>query len=325
MIAVNGKKFTELKEGDPVLAHINGALKAIRKQRFYRLRFSESLVKKAEPGSTANYEETPSGDNMLASQKYAIDGVEHDIAYFQNTRKEGKVLWPRHLMFNGIRTFDSHKEADLIFYFVCLSPFCAIYPELEKFQNPSRRNIVYEIYDESAIARRQVEEELLILKVKRMIFDSTSGISDRRIRELGLQFNVRKSNNPDVDISVIRNGLSNRILAVKDGNYNKNLIEEFMDSAMEDEVVLVEGLNDAIDQAFDGDLVKVRKHGQNTHVKYLDLDDLSKEGKTIFKFKGAGNEDVLLEQFLLENQKQAKAFVEYVAEVAKVVTEAVDG
>lgn len=309
MLAINGTDFSEFKTTEPIAQHIKAAIKTIRKQRHWRLIFHPSRVQPGKPGIGA-LKETSSGVLVRASGKYRYDGMEWEITFYRTIRgtdpKNPKFV-PRTIDYNGPVIYDSKEEADLLFYMLCVSPHCAKYDDIAKYQNPSTANYqpYYMVEDIVDDARIENETDRLVTKANIVIFNDDFGANEERLRDLASAYGV--IGGQELDIDLIRLRLKGVILKKTNNRYDEELIRKFVGDVSSNESI---SLRAKVQIAVEKKLVVIKKNKNNRKSWYYAVEGIGTDH--IMTVPIGDNEAIALFGFLSRKQEKKDEFVSFV-------------
>lgn len=322
MIAINGKPIDSLPKDDPIVVHISEGIAKIRKQQRWTFKFHPSQIKPADVNIPGSIEETSAGILLLASQKYVFKGLDYDLSYFSrmvNTGNDKVRFVPRRLDFKGKITYFSDREADLIFFYACISQECQEYEPLKRWQNPIKNQPIYMVQNIAAETAELNRQDYLLAEVKQLLFHPDKKLDDATIREAAIQHGVRRADDQSYNIEMVRRGLQNKLLVTKNNKYDFELIDKFVMNYKDQAAESIPGLEESINYAIENDLVRERKYGTNINIELFDYKDLkakpvkvcaTAEGKDIGEqmfIHFSNNPDLAIE--FINTMNQAKEYI----------------
>ena len=316
MIAVNGTPLDQLPNKDPIKSFIEQGIAAIKRRDFWIIDFHPRLIKKPEPGQPGGYRETAAGIDFKATSKYMFEGMDYDITYFQQTREgkfQQKIFTPRYLTFGERMSMSSKKEADKIFFYLCVSKYCEEYPDLEKWQNKLHKLSYYKIDDPIADAMSDADLENKILEVRKIIYDDKT-TSEEDLRVLASAYEV-----PGAfvdDINILRRNIKETILKLdKQNRYNIQLLDDFVFDA---QAGSGKSIRETVKRAFDKGYIEVKMARKRASWYFIEENQYA---QMICQIPLGADPQTSLLQHLVRSKIASEKFMAKVAEYDKEVRE----
>lgn len=308
MLAINGTNFSEFDSSDPIAKQVKGAITKIKKKRYWKLIFHDSKLQPVKPGA-GKLRESSAGVSMRTQGKYVFEGMEYEITYFRTTLGEGRdrKFQPRRYPFLGTQILDSKKEADLIFYLMCVVPYADYCEELKNYQNPSRTGSVpyYKVEDLVGDARKVSETDRLTTKVSMYIYDDDFGADDSKLRDIASAYGIVQAQELDIDLLRLR--LKDTLLKQKDGKYDEEMLRDFISDIKDDASVTLKA---KVQLAIEHKLAVTKANKNNRKSWYYGV-----EGKPVDYICavpiGSDAQTALL-AFLLKKKEKQEEFVQFV-------------
>lgn len=301
MLAIDGIPISQWPKSDELVAHINKAIGKIRKKDYWKLVPHTSRVRKASNGAKGLLEYN-GGVSFLASQKYNFKGIEHDIIYY-SSQHEGRFI-PRRLNFSEVMPLDRKTQADLIFFMVCVSPFCAPFPYIQEFQyirpNVQPHYMVEDLVEEAKLINVANRD---IAKVNKLIFDDEVGLDDETLKNIAMSHGFPDAK--DMHIELLKLKLSKHILAVNEfGKYDMGRIRSFLQDCKDTSLIRLRSLiRSAVSKKY---IITGETPRKDTAWYYTD--DYGKKDNHMVTVKRGNDPEVFLVKHLAMNQKDRQVF-----------------
>lgn len=306
MITIDGKPISEYDAKHPARVKIDEAIAEIKKSKNWTIKFHPRLVKKRKSGEAGSYEETSQGVAFKAVQKYSANGMEYDVGYFpKSPMRDGKLHNDgKPIDFSTRLVFDSSKEADKIFAYVCLSPYCGRYAAIEKYQNLGKKEPVYIVEDIAAEAKALSQIEEMLSNVRSIIFGNN--IKEEKLRNVAEVFGVRGAKS-GMDINLVKLRLKDILLKTENGKYNLENINDFMNA--------VKGKDDlrlraAVENAIEHGIIGV-KTGKVKSTWFTLTEDKQESVKICDVPKIGDTKEALIEYLSEESEKLRNEFIAF--------------
>lgn len=200
MIAINKIPLNQVEKDNPFRKIYEKACNALRKeQESYTLKFVPALMTKKDPLEPTSKDEYPTGINFMASKRYTCEEGECEFTYYTGAsqKKHGLEFTPRRLDFTKAKTYSVKNDIDLLFYMIFVSDLCQVDDRFKSLQNGRRNpNSQYYVEDPTTEAKRNLNYEKIVTKVRNLFFDEERSMSDRTVEELCAIYKIETENRP---------------------------------------------------------------------------------------------------------------------------------
>jgi len=301
MLALDGIPISQCDKNDPFVIHVNRALSKIRKKEYWKLVPHTSRIRKAANGAKGLVEYA-TGVSFLATGKYNFQNIEHDVTYY-TTQIDG-VYYPRRVSFSEVLPLSRKNQADLIFFMVCVSPFCAPHPYIQEFQYlRPEANYHYMVEDLVQEAKIKNVANRDIARVNTLIFDDEIGLDDETLKNIAVSHGF--PNAKDMDIELLKLELSRNILAVDVyGNYDIGKIRAFLDDCKDTSLIRLRSI---IRSAIDKKYVITGKTPRKDTAWYY-TDDYGKKDNHLVTVPKGTSPEVHLVKYMANNPRERQKF-----------------
>lgn len=288
-----------------MVQQIDSAIKEIKKRRKWKLVPHESRRRKNAPGVPDSIVEWNAGVSPKTTGKYLLDGIEHDITYYDTiTNVDGvQVFLPKRVKFQEVLPLDPVTQADLIFYMTCVVPYCAPFDPIRKYQY-IKDNVVPHYKVEDLVGEAQIANEVKrdIAKVNMLLWDDDMGIEDETLKNIAISYGFPTA--PEMDIELLKNRLSESLFRVTNGKYDITRIRSFLKDAKDDSLLK---LRNIVRVSIEKKFVIKDKTGKGSSAWYYTNIYGDKDAHIMSLMKGADPETTLV-QFLSAKPKARNAF-----------------
>jgi len=310
MLAINGKPMESWASSDPLIKHIKSALNKIQTKKFWKLVFHESKIISREQSDGGILYESSGGLLQQATGKYVFNGMEHDITYYTNVinTRDGKKYSPEYLDFSGPLPLDPKRETDLIFYLTCVSPACAPYDLIEKFQyiRPNA-NYFYKVEDVFVDAAVSNIMKRKVAKISYLIYDDDLALDERTLRNVAVNFKI--PNAMGIELEILRNKLGNTVLRQKNGVYDEVRIDQFLELIENDDLLKIRSM---INIAIEKEFVKTDRVPKTGNLAWYLYRSDGKKGERIVTFSLGTDPTVTLIRHFINNPREFSSFEKFV-------------
>ncbi len=305
MLALDGRPMNQYPKTDPLVQQIDSAIKEIKKRRKWKLVPHDSRRRKNAAGVPDSIIEYNAGVSPMTTGKYLLGGMEHDITYYSTiTNVEGvQVFLPKRIRFQEVLPLDPATQADLIFYMTCVSPYCAPFAPIQRFQY-IKDNVMphYKVEDLVGEAQIQNETKRDIAKVNLLLWDDEMGIEDETLKNIAISYGFPTA--PTLDIELLKNRLSDSLLRNVNGKYDITRIRAFLNDAKDDGLLK---LRNVVRISIEKKFVVKDKTGKGSSAWYYTSIYGEKDAHIMSLMKGSDPETSLV-QYLVTKPKARNSF-----------------
>jgi hypothetical protein len=315
MIIINDKKIDSLNKDEAFVRKIYEPqmkwLKSLKK-KYFVFTFPDNKVRMDAEGNI----HTSNGSWVPFRQRYMSYGEgSYDVIYYKTSfydAKHGREMYrPRKWDFRGTIPLNFEVDADLIWFLIFISPHMELSDWLKESKtgakdelgfNRVRSTVYYKLENKVRDAEKDFAAMAEITRVMNALYDDKKGLTGEQLVYVARSYNVPTDGITD---GAIRSELGKRVLITKNGKYNKDLINEFLERIPEDGV---ESTMDesVVAQAVVNDLIEL---GMAKSVqKGTKMDWVTDTGNFIVKYTPSQDGTKVLIDHLTRNPEARAAF-----------------